>query len=204
MSNIDPQTQELIQSVAALDATAVITNDEQQQLAAKTLVSVKANAKVLKAKKKAILDPLKESVKEINAFFKPAEDHLAEIEQAIKDATLAYHEIQEAKAQKEMNKIEKGMDSGKLSIEKGIAKLAGIDTPDGTMQVGTSSVQFRNGPQKIKITNVDALLKARPSLLTRERVLEMLRLEVAADIKAGAPVPDGVVVYRERTAAVRV
>lgn len=204
MSNIDPQTQELIQSVAALDVTAEITNDEQQQLAAKTLVSVKANAKELKSKKKAILDPLKESVKEINALFKPAEDHLAEIEQAIKDATLAYHEIQEVKAQKEMAKIEKGMDSGKLSVEKGIAKLAGVYTPDGTLQAGTGSVQFRNKPWDVKITDVDTLIKMRPSLLTRARVLEMLRLEIKADIKAGAPVPDGVEVYRERTAAVRV
>ncbi len=204
MSNIDTQTKELIQAVSALDVQAVITNDEQQQTATKTLVSVKANAKELKAKKDAMLNPLKESVKEIEAFFKPAEDHLKAIEQAIKDATIAYYEIKEAAAKKEMDRIERRMDKGTLSVEKGVAKLAGVDTPGQTLQLGDASVQFKNGPRKVRITDVEALIKARPSLLTRERVLEMLRLEIAADIKAGAPVPAGVEVYRERTAAVRV
>jgi hypothetical protein len=179
-------------------------NDEQQTQAAKTLISVKANAKNLKAKKSAILDPLKASVKEINALFKPAEDHLAEIEQAIKAATLAYHEAKEAAAQKQIDRIERRMDKGTLSVENGIAKLAGVDIADSNLQVSDGTVQFKNGPAKVRIIFLDALIKARPELLKRERVIEALRMEVAADIKAGAPVPDGAEVYRERTAAVRV
>lgn len=201
---VDAQTEAYIANVASFQPIEPITTQEQQAFAANVLTSAKKYVKELKAKKKAILDPLKESVKEINALFKPAEDRLAEIEQSIKDAMAAYYEIEAKKQQKQLDSIERRMDKGTLSVETGMAKLAKVQGVDDTLQVGLSSVQFREGTKKVKITDVMALVKERPSLLARERVMEALRLEIAADIKAGAPVPDGVAVYRERSVAVRV
>lgn len=202
MSNvIDTQTKTLINEVVSFSPTTTIDDDGQLKLAATLLTTVKTHTKELTAKKKAIVGPLNASLKEIKALFKPAEDHLVAIEKSIKDAMLTYHNQKEAAARKEAERIARRIDKGTMKVETGIAKLAGIDQADNNIQTEGGSAQFRQGPEKVRVVNSPILVAARPSLLYRERVIEALRMEVLADIKAGVPVPDGVEVYREKVVA---
>lgn len=181
----------------------VIRNDAEQKDAAGLLADIRSKRKELNTKKKAIIDPLNTAVKEVRNLFRGPEEQLSDAELVVKDAMLAYHEAQEAEAQRKIAQVQGRLERGTMKVETGIAKLAGIDQAESHLNTENGSVQFRNGPEKVRITNVDDLLSARPDLLQRERVMEALRLELAADIKAGVPVPNGAEVYREKTAAVR-
>ena len=166
------------------------------------LSSVKSNAKALKAKKSAALNPLKASIKEINSWFKPAEDKLTEVEQTIKKAMLVYHEEKDAQARKEAEAIERRLDKGTMKVETGIAKLSKIEQADKSVQTENGGVQFRQGPAKIRITDVELLIKSHPALLKSERVQEALRMELMAEYKMGAFVPGiGAEVYRDKVVA---
>lgn len=178
-----------------------VTNELELKHAADVLVLVKSNAKELKAKKKAILDPLKQAMDEVKALFKNPEEQLAKAEATIKDAMLAFHEAQDAAAQKKMEQINGRLERGTMKVETGIAKLAGIDQAETNIQTEGGGVQFREGQQKVKIVNASMLISARPDLLHRGRVLEALRLEIALDVKAGISPPRGVEVYREKIVA---
>lgn len=201
MTTIDTQTKTLIEGITSLGKMVAVKSDDDLREATSILGSVKANAKELKVKKSAALTPLKESIKEINSWFKPAEDHLASMESGIKDAMLTYHNEKEAAARKEAERIERRLDKGTMKVETGIAKLAGIDQADSNVQTENGSAQFRQGPMKIRITDPIALIALHPYLLMRERVIEALRLEVAELIKSGVPCPAGVEVYREKIVA---
>lgn len=201
MTQIDTDTKTLIEGITALDTQVVIKTDEDLKFAVTMLSSVKSNAKELKVKKNLAIYPLKESIKEINSWFKPAEDHLAGIEDSIKTVMLEYHNAVEEKARKATERIERKLDDGSMSVEKGITKLAGIDQADSNIQTANGGVQFRQSAEKVRITDVNELIGMRPSLLLRERVLEALRMEVLADVKAGVKCPGGAEVYRDKVVA---
>jgi hypothetical protein len=178
-----------------------VTNDSEMRAAADLLAQVKAKSKDLRAKKKAILDPLKKAVDEIKNLFKEPEDQLATAEQIVKDAVLAYHTTQEAAARKEAERIERRLDKGTMKVETGIAKLAGIEQAENNIQTENGSVQFKQGREKVRITDVAKLLEAMPGLLQSERVLEAIRLEVTPAVLASTYGLPGVEVYREKIVA---
>jgi hypothetical protein len=193
-TTIDKQAQTMIEGITALDWHAAITTDREQKAAAKFLSGVKAEAKSLKAKKEAITKPLNAALKEIRAQFKPAEDRIADIEGSIKSAMLRYHEIRDAEAQGYIDRIER---DGRTKIETKMAKLAGVDQP----QTDLGGAQIKYGPTKVRITNALLLIQDHPSILTSERVLEALRLELSTELKDGGRVPHGAELYRERLVA---
>lgn len=201
MTQIDTDTKTLIEGITSLGTVVVIKTDEDLKEGVTYLSSIKANAKTLKTKKDAALNPLKESIKEINSWFKPAEDHLKSMEEDIKDIMLTYADAKEAAARKQIASIERRVDKGTLSIDKATAKLTAVDQLDSSIQTANGGVQFRQGPAKVKITDAKALIAAYPELLKTERVLEALRMEVSdCVIKKGLSVP-GVEVYRDRIVA---
>lgn len=191
---IDKQAQTMIEGITALDWTSSITNATEQKSAASVLSSVKANSKELKAKKEAITKPLNAALKEIRAQFKPAEDRIASIEQAIKSAMLQYHEAEDAKTQKQIDRIES---DGRTKLETKMSKLAAVDQP----QTDLGGAQIKYGPVKVRIDDPLLLIQDHPSLLTNERVLEALRITLAAEIKEGGRVPNGAELYREKLVA---
>ncbi len=201
MSTIDKQTKSLIEGITSLNPVETVKSDDDLKIATGMLANVKSNVKQIKAKKKAALDPLKASIKEINSWFKPAEDRLSEIEKSIKDAMLVYHDAKEAAARKEAERIERRLDKGTMRVDTGIAKLAGIDQADSNVHTENGSAQFRQSADKVRITDVRALVETLPELLSRPRVLEAIRLEVAADYKLSTVIPPGVDVYREKIVA---
>lgn len=179
----------------------VITDDDQLNNAAALLGSVKGEQKALKAQKKKIIDPMKEALTEIKDLFAEPEGILADIEELVKAGMLEYHDKKDAAAQKAINSINNRVEKGTMRIDTAMAKLSGVDQAAANIQTGTGGAQFKQGPQKVRVTDVAALLKARPDLLLRERVLEALRMEVAADVRQDLPCPAGAELYREKTVA---
>lgn len=201
MTQIDTDTKTLIEGITSLGSEIAIKTDDDLKQAVDMLSSVKLNAKTLKTKKSAALDPLKASIEEINSWFKPAEDHLSNMEQVAKDAILVYQEAREAASRKQIASIERRLDKGTLSIDKATAKLTAVDQLDSSIQTANGGIQFRQSPAKVRITDAQALLAAYPELLKTERVLEALRMEVTdCVVKRGLSVP-GVEVYRDRVVA---
>lgn len=201
------EIEQLTKEVALLsEATEVIVieNDDDLKAATDLLSAIKTKGKLLTAKKSAILGPIKKAVDEIKDLFKTPEERLAAAESAVKDAMLAYHEKKDAAAQKQIESIENriGPGRGKLKVETAMAQLAAVDQADTNIRTANGGAQFRQGPEKVRITDVRLLIEWHgKDLLNRPRVLEALRLEITADVKAGAPVPEGAEVYREKIVA---
>lgn len=179
----------------------VISDDDQLKSASSMLGEIKTISKELNVSKKAITDPLNTALKEVRALFKMPEDNLANAEKIVKAAILAYHEIQDAAAQKEIAKIENrvGEGRGHIRTETAMAKLANVEQPETNL----GGAQVKYGSEKIRITDVHKLIAWRPGMLENERVMEALRLELQADFRAGILGDEtaGIEVYREKLVA---
>ena len=178
-----------------------ITNDDQLRGAAELLAQVKVESKKLKATKTDILNPLKTSIERIKTLFKPSEEKFAAAEGMLKDAMLTYHEIKDAAAKKEAERIERRVDKGTMRIDTGMAKLAVIDQAETNVQTESGGVQFRHGRAKVRVTDPMALITAVPELLESERVLEALRMEVSQRVIADEILLPGVEIYRDKLVA---
>lgn len=176
----------------------VIRKEADLKEATTMLANIKLVAKNVKAKKAAILGPLSDAVKEIRSQFKPAEDALMAAESSVKGAMLKYHGQLEKRAEKKAADIEDKVDSGDLSMADATDKLADIKQAPASVHSDGGGAQFRT-MRKIRITDAGKL-PAR--YLTRERVLEALRLEVAEDVlRGGQECPEGAEVYEVKTVA---
>lgn len=193
---IDKKAQTMIEGIAALDWHGTIDTEDEQKSAAQFLSGIKAEAKVLKTKKEAITKPLNAALKEVRNQFKPAEERIEHIEQTIKAAMLEYHDKQEVFAQQKVAAIESRVKPGKgnLSLESAMGRLADVDQPETNMQ----GAQIKYGPEKVVV--IDPLLVPQMYLYDPE-VIDAIRKVIARDIKAGAPVPVGVKMVREKLVA---
>lgn len=176
-----------------------IESDDQLQYASDELGEVKKLSKELDATKKSITQPLNAALKEIRALFAVPESNLKEAETVLKHGILQYHELKDTAAQAEIEKIENRIKPGKgnLSITSGMQRLADVDQAETNL----GGAQVRLGAEKVRITDALALIQDHPSILISERVLEALRIELAAEIKMGGRVPAGAELYREKLVA---
>lgn len=196
---IDTKARTLIEGITALDWAGPITTDDEQAAAARGLASLKANAKELKAKKEAITKPLNAALKEVRSQFKPAEERLESLESLIKAGLLAYHNAQEAEAQAKIDAIAKrtGPGRGKLNVATAMAKLADIEPPKTDLAGAT----IKQGPRKLRITDVNALVAGMPNLLQAPEIQEAIRKHLTGVLNLDGPLPAGVEVYREKVVA---
>lgn len=178
--------------------TLKITNDDELHAAADLLARIKGQTKKLTKRKKEILDPLAASVKSIRQLFADPETTLSAAENTLKSAVIAYHDIKAEEARIQAERIERRVEKGTMKVETGMAKLGTIDQPDSALFTANGSTQVKQSAAKIRITDVGALPA---EYLQRERVLEALRLEVAADVRNGIPCPAGAEVYRDKVVA---
>jgi hypothetical protein len=190
-TTLDKPTKTLLSGVTALDWSGTITTDGEQRQAALVLQSVKTNAKALKATKEALTKPANETLRNIRALFKPAEEKLGVMEVSIKSAMLAYVERREAEAQAEMDRIER---DGRTKVATKMARLAQVDTPD--TDLGTAQVKYgKNMAVIVDPTWVPV------EYLYRHDVVDAIRKEIQKDIDAGVEVPSGVRMERKRIVA---
>lgn len=181
----------LIDAAKTTDTNITITNDLEQKNVAQLLSKIKADSKSLSTKKSAILSPLNKAVKEIRLQFKPAEDQLTSAETACKSAILKYHTEQEAIAQAQITKIE---NDNRTKIETKMQRLVEVDKPETSM----AGAQIKYGPAKVVV--IDPLLVPQMYLYEPETI-DAIRKCIARDIKAGAAVPAGVKMVREKLVA---
>ncbi len=181
----------------------VISGEDDLAKASTMLADVKTVQKEIKATKESIVKPLNLALKEIRALFEPAETNIATVEKLLKGNILQYHDEQEAAARKRIDSIENriGAGRGHLRPETAMQQLMNVDQPQSNIRTENGGAQVKYGASKVRITSALELVQDHPSILNRERVLEALRIEVAADIKAGGRVPAGVEVYRDKLVA---
>lgn len=184
-----------------LSVNLTIQDDERLKFASNALLDIKTKAKEIKAKKKAILDPLAAAVKEVKELFADPEKRLADAEAAVKQAMIVYHDQKEVAAQKKMEQINGRLERGTMKVQTGIAKLSNVDQAESSLQTESGSVQFKQGQEKLRITDAAKLIEAYPEILQSERVLEALRLEATAIYKQRTYVLPGTEVYRDKIVA---
>lgn len=88
----------------------VIASNADYEAAGKHLKILKGISKVVDTEKGKIINPIKESIKNTEAFFKPFTDEVKQIEVEVKAKMLAWVEKQETKSKQ----LEADLDSGKI------------------------------------------------------------------------------------------
>ena len=166
---------------------------------ATVLSKIKETQRNLEKKRKEITQPLNLALKNVNNLFKEPTDKLKEAESLIKSAMIKYQQKVDAAAQKKIGKIEDQVDSGEMGLAEGMDKLGKVQQGPQNIQTEAGSAGFQ-GRKKLKIVDVSQIPQ---KYFLRDRVLEAIRLEVAEDMKLGAPLPAGAEWIIEQTVVVR-
>ena len=205
--NLDPKSAERESQLAIKEAEklssqvikAKIRKEADLEIATELLSQIKTTLKEVEKKRKTITQPLNLALKNINSLFKEPADKLKDAEGVLKTAILDYQERIEKRAEKRIGKIEDQVDSGDLEMSDAMDKLSNVN--QGFNQVNTESggVHFQVR-KNIKIEDVS---KLPPKYFLRDSVLEALRKEVSADVKAGIPIPDGAIWVEEKSVVAR-
>ncbi len=182
------------QATKALAAATelTVTSQEEMEKAADHLSKMKTVAKMIKERKEAITKPLNEALASARDLFKPIEQNLAEAERIVKGKMLVFQNAEEARINKEKNKIIDKVESGKMSVEKGIAKMENIAPVQTSTQGKVGSVSTRL-VKKYRVVDETKL----------PRIYMMPNMaKITEDLKAGIEVP-GAEVYEEKVIAAR-
>ncbi len=94
------------ETVLAEVRTFVVSNNADLSLAAEVLADIKGKAKRVAEIKETATRPINEALKNIRAWFRPAEDRFAQIESMIKTSISRFHEGQEIARRAALRQIE--------------------------------------------------------------------------------------------------
>ncbi len=114
--------------------TFVIGNDADLTLAADLLADVKGRNKRLAEMKEQATRPINEALKNIRGWFRPAEDKLAQIEQAIKASIATFTNAQEQARRDAVKQLEASATSGEAQVA-----LTALSTAQVAPVVGLST-----------------------------------------------------------------
>lgn len=180
------------QASKALNAAEalMITTQEEMVTATDHLSKMKQVAKMIKERKEAITKPLNEALKSARDLFQPIEANLAEAERIVKGKMLSYQRDEDERISKDKNKVIDKVESGKMSVEKGIAKIEQIGTVQTSVQGKVGAIAFRN-VKKYRVVD--------ESKLPREFLMPNMSAITEA-LKAGKVVP-GAEMYEEKVVA---
>jgi len=142
--------------IAAKAIEIVIKTPEQQKEAGEMLTQLNKYGDELDALKKTITDPMNKALKAARALFKPREDKVEEAVNALRKAMGAYQLKAEQKAEKERDKIAQKVEDGKMSAEKGVAKMADVAAPEANIETNGGSVKFRD-QKKFEVMDITLL-----------------------------------------------
>lgn len=107
-----------------------IKTPEAAVLAGADLKAVKRLAKQVNEKRLAITRPINEGLKEVNAFFKPAKDLLADAEQLLKAKILAFQTDQDRIARELQAKADADAREERERLERMAAMAETLDRPE--------------------------------------------------------------------------
>jgi hypothetical protein len=153
------------------------------------LGKIKTVGKAITQKKESITKPLNEALRNIRDFFRPVETQWANAEQIVKSKMIDYQNAELAKAAAETKKVEKKVEAGKMTFEKGAEKIEAV-TPQKNVVAVSGAVQFRT----IKEVVVD-----NETLIPREYlILDMVKIRKVA--LAGVSIPGVRVIEKQAVA----
>ena len=160
--------------VAAENLT--IHNSDEADGAADWLKDIKAKFKALEDKRTAIVKPINDSVKEINALFKRPQGVLGKAEGYIKSAILKWNRVEQDRIRKEKEREEKLAESRRKRFETLAAKAedAGNEQKAEEFRHKGESVEVEVTQEKVEnptgtfvvrrwkaeVTNLDMLIQA--------------------------------------------
>ncbi len=155
--------------------------------ATELLTKIKSTAKDIEKRRKEITQPLNLALKSVNALFKEPADKLNAAEDLIKKALLEYQQKVDRAAQKKIGKIEGQVDAGEMEMSDAMDKLGKVKQGPQNIQAESGGAHFQ-GRKQLKIVDISQIPQR---YFLRDRVLEAVRLEVAEDVRNGAPLPPG-------------
>ncbi len=182
------------QATRALTAAEAIniTSAESLESAVDLLSKMKKVGRMIKDRKEAITKPLSEALNSARDLFKPIEANLTEAEGVVKRKMLDYQEAEEKRIDAEKEKVVDKMEDGKMSLEKGLAKMEKIGDVQTSAQGKIGSIATRI-VKKYRVTD--------ESKLSREYLMPDMG-KITEALKAGKEVP-GAEVYEEKVIAAR-
>lgn len=170
----------------------VIKTSEDMTKATDILSKIKTVGRMIKERKEAITKPLNEALSSARDLFKPIELSQSEAERIIKGKMLDFQDAEEARVSAAKNKVIGQVEAGKISLEKGVAKMEKIGEVKNVTQGKVGQVQTRT---LTKYRVIDETLVPREYL-----VPDMGKISEA--IKAGKVVP-GAESYTEKVISAR-
>lgn len=169
------------------EGLAVITSQEELELAAEVLAAVKGIAKRIDARRKEATDPLNASLKAIRGWFAPAMDACETAERELKAKIAAYHHGLEAARTTAMAQITAEASSG--TVETALTVLSQSVEPEKVKGLSTREIE------RFEVTDVN--------LLPVEYTLRVPDLEhIGKAVAAGVTIP-GVRTWKEIVVASR-
>ena len=170
----------------------IIDSDAKMSEATEILKKIKVVGKMITEKKELITKPINQALKEAREMFRPLENDCSDAEREIKSKMIAYQNEVEMKRKKELEKIEKKVESGTMKIETAIKKVDKVQEVPTSVTSGGGSISTRI-IKKVRIID--------ESIIPREYLVpDMKKIEAVA--KAGVEI-QGVELYEEKSIAIR-
>jgi len=163
---IEKQAAPLIKKLSQIDS---IRSNEDYEKAAVTMKALKEIAKESAEKRKSIIEPMNQAIRNVNSLFAPFNKRIAEMEHDVKALMTNYLEEQEAKSKKLEESFKKG----------DIAKPSTLLRKQAQLQP-TSEVAVVRTLQKVKIEDLQKV--------PRKYMVPDLRL-IEQALKEGIAVP---------------
>lgn len=182
---------ELKPTVETLDrqahATAIKTDDDLK-VATEFLTKLSIATKQVKADKEEITKPLNEALRSVRELFAPVEKKLENATLFIKSAMQKYHNAVAAKADKKEATIVQKIETGKMTLEQGVEKMADVKRIETTVKTDTgAAVTFRT-QRSVEVVN--------PLLVPREYLM-LDMVAIRREALKGTAIP-GVEVREEK------
>lgn len=104
-----------------------VKTKEDFERAGEGLIKITTEEKRIKGELKSVIGPIKESVKKVEGWFKPALDNLEEASDLLRDKICAYQTLVIKKAEDKQAEIAEKVNTGELSEAQAGSKIAKID-----------------------------------------------------------------------------
>lgn len=146
--------QKKINTLAEEAKTLAITSKDEMVKATTVLSNINKYVDSVKEQKDKLTKPINEALKNIKTMFKPLEESYEEAITIIRSKMTKYQTEETARVREEEAKIAARVKEGKgnLTIETAVSKIANIERPDVSVEVGSGTVQFV-ATKKFEIVN---------------------------------------------------
>ncbi len=197
--SMEIQTQELIEvkehvtTVQDVANALLVNSPESMAQATDALHRVGQAEKFIAFKKEGITRPLMQSLASVRDLFKPLETNLAEAKRIIKGKMISWQTEEDARIQKEKDRITKRVEKGTMKPETAAGKLE---------KVGDAPVSTKGDVGKATIREVKKVRVADEALIPREYLVPNMTLITESVLRKGLTI-SGIELYIEKVVVSR-